>query len=54
MMDRRFPLTELGELPGNLRERVGEIARKSGFVPDIFRALGLALALTRTPERFGD
>jgi uncharacterized peroxidase-related enzyme len=40
MADSRFPLTELDELPDDLRERVGEIARKSGFVPNIFRALG--------------
>jgi uncharacterized peroxidase-related enzyme len=40
MPDSRFALTELDELPEDLRERVGEIARKSGFVPNIFRALG--------------
>jgi len=33
-------MTELGELPGDLRERIGVIAQKSGFVPNIFRALG--------------
>jgi uncharacterized peroxidase-related enzyme len=38
--DSRFPLTELDEFPEDLRERVGEVARKSGFVPNIFRALG--------------
>jgi uncharacterized peroxidase-related enzyme len=38
--DSRFTLTELDELPDDLRERVGEIASKSGFVPNIFRALG--------------
>ncbi len=40
MAESRFPLTELDELPDDLRERVGEIASKSGFVPNIFRALG--------------
>jgi len=38
--DSRFALTELDELPADLRERVGVIAQKSGFVPNIFRALG--------------
>jgi uncharacterized peroxidase-related enzyme len=33
-------VTELEELPDDLRERVGVIAHKSGFVPNIFRALG--------------
>ncbi|WP_020669190.1 peroxidase-related enzyme [Amycolatopsis nigrescens] len=36
----RFGVTELEELPEDLRERVGVIAGKSGFVPNIFRALG--------------
>ena len=40
MADSRFPVTELEELPDDLRERVGLIAQKSGFVPNIFRALG--------------
>jgi uncharacterized peroxidase-related enzyme len=40
MADSRFALTELDELPEDLRDRVGEVARKSGFVPNIFRALG--------------
>jgi len=38
--DSRFALTELDDLPVDLRERVGAIAEKSGFVPNIFRALG--------------
>jgi uncharacterized peroxidase-related enzyme len=38
--DSRFGITELDELPDDLRERVGVIAEKSGFVPNIFRALG--------------
>ena len=40
MADSRFPVTELEELPDDLRVRVGVIAQKSGFVPNIFRALG--------------
>jgi uncharacterized peroxidase-related enzyme len=36
----RFPVTELDELPEDLRERVGAIAERSGFVPNVFRALG--------------
>ena len=40
MPDSRFGLTELDDLPDDLRERVGVIAQKSGFVPNIFRALG--------------
>ncbi|HKS46290.1 MAG TPA: peroxidase-related enzyme [Amycolatopsis sp.] len=36
----RFPVVELGQLPEDLRERIGVIAQKSGFVPNIFRALG--------------
>ncbi len=40
MADSRFGMTELDDLPDDLRERVGVIAQKSGFVPNIFRALG--------------
>ncbi len=40
MAESRFGMTELDDLPQDLRERIGEIARKSGFVPNIFRALG--------------
>ncbi|TCP57338.1 putative peroxidase-related enzyme [Tamaricihabitans halophyticus] len=36
----RFDTVELDELPADLRERVGAIAEKSGFVPNVFRALG--------------
>ena len=36
----RFPVVELADLPADLRDRVGEIAEKSGFVPNVFRALG--------------
>ncbi|MEU8801972.1 peroxidase-related enzyme [Spirillospora sp. NPDC048819] len=40
MADSRFGMVEPGELPEDLRERIGRIAEKSGFVPNIFRALG--------------
>jgi uncharacterized peroxidase-related enzyme len=36
----RFGVTELDELPEDLQERIGVIAEKSGFLPNIFRALG--------------
>ena len=36
----RFGVTELDELPQDLQERIGVIAEKSGFVPNVFRALG--------------
>ena len=38
--ESRFGVTEVDELPEDLRERIGVIAAKSGFVPNIFRALG--------------
>ena len=36
----RFPVVSVDDLPLDLRERVGAIAEKSGFVPNIFLALG--------------
>jgi uncharacterized peroxidase-related enzyme len=36
----RFGLVEPEQLPEDLRARIGEIAERSGFVPNIFRALG--------------
>lgn len=36
----RFGAVELDELPADLRERIGAIAEKSGFVPNVFLALG--------------
>ncbi|MFL6143844.1 MAG: peroxidase-related enzyme [Labedaea sp.] len=36
----RFGAVTLGELPADLRERIGAIAEKSGFVPNVFLALG--------------
>ena len=40
MPDSRFGTAELDELPEDLRERIGAIAARSGFVPNVFRALG--------------
>ncbi len=40
MPDSRFGMTEPDELPDDLRERIAVIAGRSGFVPNIFRALG--------------
>jgi uncharacterized peroxidase-related enzyme len=36
----RFGVVEPADLPDDLRERIEAIAEKSGFVPNIFRALG--------------
>src|SRR5690606_15218485 len=35
----RFGHVELEDMPEDLRARVGAIAEKSGFVPNVFRAL---------------
>lgn len=35
----RFGVVELDDFPDDLRERVGAIAEKSGFVPNVFRGL---------------
>ena len=35
----RFGVVEPADLPDDLRERIGAIAEKSGFVPNVFRAL---------------
>ncbi|GLZ06069.1 alkyl hydroperoxide reductase AhpD [Actinomadura sp. NBRC 104412] len=40
MTESRFGVVELEELPDDLRERIGAIAERSGFVPNVFRALG--------------
>jgi uncharacterized peroxidase-related enzyme len=37
--DSRFGVVEMADLPEDLRERIGEIEEKSGFVPNVFRAL---------------
>ncbi len=36
----RFGHVEPADMPDDLRERIGSIAEKSGFVPNVFRALG--------------
>ncbi|MER7081645.1 uncharacterized peroxidase-related enzyme [Saccharopolyspora kobensis] len=36
----RFGAVQLADLPEDLRERIGAIAEKSGFVPNVFLALG--------------
>ncbi|MHA6785791.1 peroxidase-related enzyme [Pseudonocardia saturnea] len=36
----RFGHVELADMPDDLRQRIGSIAEKSGFVPNVFRALG--------------
>ena len=40
MTESRFGMTELEDLPEDLRDRIAEDASRSGFVPNIFRALG--------------
>src|SRR5918998_5323308 len=35
----RFGTVDLADMPADLRERIGVIAEKSGFVPNVFRAL---------------
>lgn len=35
----RFGHVELADMPEDLRERVGAVAERSGFVPNVFRAL---------------
>lgn len=36
----RFGHVELDDMPDDLRARIGAVAEKSGFVPNVFRALG--------------
>lgn len=36
----RFGHVDTADLPPDLRERIGAIAERSGFVPNVFRALG--------------
>lgn len=35
----RFGVVELEDMPSDLRKRIGAIAERSGFVPNVFRAL---------------
>ena len=37
----RFGHVELADMPDDLRERIGAIAEKSGFVPNVFSAYSL-------------
>jgi len=42
----RFPPPDLAGLPADIRERIGAVREKSGFVPNVF------LALARRPDEF--
>jgi uncharacterized peroxidase-related enzyme len=37
----RFGVVELADMPADLRDRIAVIAEKSGFVPNVFRALAV-------------
>lgn len=50
----RFPVVELDELPDDLRERIAVVADKSGFVPNVFRALAHRPAELRAFMDFHD
>lgn len=40
MAESRFGVVEVEDLPEDLRERIEAIRERSGFVPNVFRALG--------------
>jgi uncharacterized peroxidase-related enzyme len=42
----RFPIPDVADLPGDVRERLLKVQEKSGFVPNVF------LVLARRPEEF--
>ncbi len=42
----RFPVPELAELPGDIRERITAVHEKSGFIPNVF------LTLAHRPDEF--
>jgi uncharacterized peroxidase-related enzyme len=42
----RFPVPELHDLPGDIRERILKVQEKSGFVPNVF------LAIAHRPQEF--
>ncbi|MFT7674931.1 MAG: putative peroxidase-related enzyme [Gammaproteobacteria bacterium] len=42
----RFPVPELSSLPEDIRQRIEAVAEKSGFIPNVFRALA------HRPEEF--
>ena len=50
----RFPVVQLDDLPDDLRERVAAVADKSGFVPNVFLALGHRPAELRAFMDFHD
>ncbi len=42
----RFPVPELCQLPGDIRERIEKVQEKTGFIPNVF------LALAYRPDEF--
>ena len=42
----RFPVPELSDMPGDIRERILAVQEKSGFIPNVF------VVLARRPEEF--
>ena len=42
----RFPVPELESMPDDIRQRIVEVEKKSGFIPNVF------LALAHRPEEF--
>ncbi len=42
----RFPVPELSQLPGDIRERMEKVQEKTGFIPNVF------LALAYRPDEF--
>jgi alkylhydroperoxidase family enzyme len=45
-MTPRYPLPELTDLPGDIRERILDVQAKAGFVPNVF------LMLARRPAEW--
>ena len=46
MTRTRYPLPDLNTLPSDLRQRIGEVQEKAGFIPNVF------LALARRPAEW--
>jgi uncharacterized peroxidase-related enzyme len=42
----RFPVPKLSELPDDIRERIGKVQEKAGFVPNVF------IVLAHRPDEF--
>ena len=42
----RFPVPDLNDLPGDIKDRILEVQEKSGFIPNVF------LALAARPDEF--